>query len=87
MDYFTTNHFVAKLNLFFRKFWTGLTCVLSVVFGDCVDLKFWKVPLHPEDFLWYAERINGRIAMLAVVIILQIELVTHEPILHSIGFW
>jgi hypothetical protein len=44
-------------------------------------------PTQPEDYLWYAERFNGRAAMLAVIFILQWELVTHKSIWEFIGVY
>ena len=35
----------------------------------CPDLKFWNPPSHPDDFIWYAERVNGRLAMLALAVL------------------
>ena len=49
------------------------------------DLKFWELPTHPDDLAWYAERINGRIAMLTVVIVLYVEFCTHESIWRTVG--
>jgi hypothetical protein len=30
------------------------------------DLRFWKWHTNLDDHLWYAERVNGRLAMLAM---------------------
>jgi hypothetical protein len=30
------------------------------------DLRFWKWHTNFDDHLWYAERVNGRLAMLAL---------------------
>jgi hypothetical protein len=30
------------------------------------DLRFWKWHTNIDDHLWYAERVNGRLAMLAL---------------------
>jgi hypothetical protein len=46
-----------------------------------VDLHPNKIPWHPDDFISYAERWNGRIAMLAVITILQLELI------YKISIW
>jgi len=37
------------------------------------DFDIWNPPTDPDDYQWYAERVNGRAAMLAVVTILCIE--------------
>jgi hypothetical protein len=51
----------------------------------CPDLNFKNIPLHPQDYIWYAERWNGRAAMLAVIFILQWELITGQSIWEFIG--
>ena len=33
------------------------------------EVRFWKWHTNLDDHLWYAERVNGRIAMLAMVVI------------------
>jgi hypothetical protein len=38
------------------------------------------IPTHPNDFAWYAERMNGRLAMIAVTVILSVEFLTKESI-------
>jgi hypothetical protein len=40
---------------------------IEVIKEYCPDLNLGDIPTHPDDFLWYAERINGRIAMLTIV--------------------
>jgi len=48
--------------------------------AELPDLKFWNVPLHPRSFLRYGERINGRLAMLVLVLVLWLEFVTKKSI-------
>jgi hypothetical protein len=70
-----------------NKFWLGVQGYVScfgwifatiweVILEKCPDLKFWKPPTHPDDFIWYAERVNGRLAMLALTSILAWKYVT-----------
>jgi hypothetical protein len=61
--------------------------VKEIVNRYCPDLNISNLPTHPEDYLWYAERFNGRAAMLAVIFILQWELVTHKSIWEFIGVY
>jgi hypothetical protein len=54
------------------KFWYSIrgwySCtswiITEIVKEYLPDLVFWKPPTHPDDFTWYAERVNGRLAML-----------------------
>ena len=57
----------------------------AIVREYCPELKFWNIPTHPNDFVWYAERINGRLAMLAVTVLLSVELLNHKSIWELIG--
>jgi hypothetical protein len=47
---------------------------------DCPDLKFWKWHTDVDDHLWYAERVNGRVAMLVLTTVLILELVSNRSI-------
>jgi hypothetical protein len=70
------------------KFWYSIrgwySCtswiIIEIVKEYLPDLVFWKPPTHPDDFNWYAELVNGRLAMLAVTIILVTELTTKSSI-------
>ena len=73
---------------FFRKLkacWDCVSWIFTYLFKDCVDLRFWVLPLHPNDLIWYAERVNGRLAMLTLTIILHLELFSHESIWQLVG--
>jgi hypothetical protein len=48
------------------------------------DLKFWKPFTHLDDFLWYAERVNGRLAMLALTFILASKYVNLIYVAHNV---
>jgi hypothetical protein len=74
-----------KTALWIQGIWMCLSGVFTEVFANCVDLKFWQFPTHADDLIWYAERVNGRLAMLALVFVLQFELLSHESIWKTIG--
>lgn len=44
------------------------------------ELKFWKWHTNFDDHIWYAERVNGRIAMLVLSVLLILELIQHKSI-------
>jgi len=73
------------------KFWiVGIGGCFSWIFKTfwdeyLVDLHSDKFPWHPNDYIWYAERWNGRVAMIAVLVILQLELVYKVSIWEMIG--
>ena len=49
------------------------------------DIRFWKWHTNLDDHLWYAERVNGRLAMLALTFLL-IWCLTHGIKLKSLLF-
>jgi hypothetical protein len=49
------------------------------------ELKLWERHTNWNDHLWYAERVNGRLAMLAVTCLL-IWILTHDIKLNEILF-
>lgn len=64
-----------------RGWYNCISWVVEIIIKEWFpDLAFWKPPAHPNDFIWYAERVNGRLAMLAVFVILTIELSTKSSI-------
>lgn len=60
------NKFVLTVQGYLSCFGWILGAIWDWILEECPDLKFWKPPTHPNDFLWYAERVNGRLAMLAL---------------------
>ena len=75
-----------KAWLWIQGMWSCLNWVFVEIYKEyCPDLNFKNIPLHPEDYLWYAERWNGRAAMLAVIFILQWEWITGQSIWEFIG--
>ena len=79
-----------------NKFWLGVqgywSCVswipaalLKFIWEEFPDLKFWKRHTSFDDHIWYAERVNGRIAMLALSFFL-IWCLTHDIKLNEILF-
>lgn len=59
----------------------------AVIKEYCPDLYLNEIPTHPDDFLWYAERVNGRIAMLTIVSVLMTEFATKKSIFQIIGLF
>jgi hypothetical protein len=59
----------------------------EVIKEYCPDLNVRDIPTHPDDFLWYAERINGRIAMLTITSLLMAEFATKKSIFEIIGLF
>ena len=53
---------------------------LRWVYELAPDLKFWKRFTNFDDHIWYAERVNGRIAMLVLSVLLILELIQHKSI-------
>jgi hypothetical protein len=74
-----------------NKFWYGVqgyaSCfgwifqtIAKWIWEECPDLKFWEPHGDWNDHIWYAERVNGRLAMLALTIVLILELVSGNSI-------
>jgi hypothetical protein len=77
---------MSKFRLWVIGWWSCLSWMIpELVHEYFPDLKFWNIPTHIGDFIWYAERVNGRLAMLAVVAILALDLFTHKSIWELIG--
>jgi len=79
-----------------NKFWLGIQGYISCfswIFVAIVkwawelspDLKVWKPHTNFDDHIWYAERVNGRIAMLALSFLL-IWCLAHDIKLNEILF-
>jgi hypothetical protein len=73
-----------KFWLGFQGYWSCFSWMLSALFTwileTCPDLKFWEGHTDIDDHLWYAERVNGRIAMLVLSAVLLYEFTTHTSI-------
>jgi hypothetical protein len=74
-----------KIISFITGWWSCVSWIFPALLEDCVDLKFWNFPTNIDDLLWYAERVNGRVAMLTLVSVLSIEIFTHESIWSLFG--
>lgn len=61
--------------------------ITEVVKEYCPDLNPLDIPTQPDDFLWYAERVNGRIAMITIVSVLMAEFATKKSIFQIIGLF
>lgn len=57
------------------------------ILDKCPDLFIRNIPTHPDDFLWYAERVNGRVAMITILSILVAEFATKRSIFQLIGLF
>ena len=44
------------------------------------EFRFWKRYETLDDHIWYAERVNGRLAMIVLTTVLILELVSHKSI-------
>jgi len=54
--------------------------LLRWVYELVPELQFWKWHNNLDDHLWYAERVNGRIAMLVLSVLLILEFVQRKSI-------
>ena len=59
------------------EFWA---CVMEYIRTELVDLDILNPPKDFEDFIWYAERVNGRVAMLTLTTVLILELINRTSI-------
>jgi hypothetical protein len=66
--------------------WFCLSFIAKEIWNEyLVDLHPNKIPLHPNDYLWFAERWNGRVAMITIIAVLQLELIYKVSIWELIG--
>jgi hypothetical protein len=59
----------------------------EIVKKYCPDLNLLNIPTNPDDFLWYAERVNGRVAMLTILSVLMAEFATKKSIFEIVGIF
>jgi len=57
-----------------------LAVLWDFVVEHCAEIRFWERHDNFDDHIWYAERVNGRLAMVTLTIILILELVSHHSI-------
>lgn len=57
-----------------------LAVLWDFVVEHCTEIRFWERHDNFDDHIWYAERVNGRLAMVTLTIILILELVSHHSI-------
>lgn len=75
-----------KIQLWFEFLRDLFIWALKTLWKDyLVDLHFDKIPLHPDDYIHYAERWNGRFAMFGIILILQLELIYKVSVWELIG--
>jgi len=64
-----------------------MACIIEYIRTELVDLDIFNPPKDYEDFIWYAERVNGRVAMLTLTTVLILELINRTSIwslIHAI---
>jgi hypothetical protein len=77
---------LTKAKLWLVGLWHCFSWIFKAIWDEyLVDLHPSKIPWHPNDYIWYAERWNGRVAMIAVITILQLELIYKVSIWEFIG--
>ena len=59
----------------------------EIVKEYCPDLNLLDIPTNPDDFLWYAERVNGRVAMLTILSVLMAEFATKKSIFEIVSIF
>lgn len=71
-----------KAVLWVQGMWHCISWMVHAIWKETmVDLDFAKIPWHPQDFIWYAERWNGRLAMIGITIVLYLEFVRKTSLL------
>jgi hypothetical protein len=66
--------------------WICISWIFKEIWNEyLVDLHVNKIPLHPQDYIWFAERWNGRVAMIVIVVVLQLEFIYKVSIWELIG--
>jgi hypothetical protein len=74
------NKILASIQGYASCFGWVLQAAFNWLVEECPDLKFWKWHTNLDDHIWYAERVNGRVAMLALTTVLILELVSDRSI-------
>ena len=78
---------IHKFTLWLRGWISVFTWFFQTIWKEyLVDLHLNNLPWHRDDYIAFAERWNGRFAMLAVVLILQLELIYKISIWQFLGF-
>jgi hypothetical protein len=76
---------LSKIRYYFIGWMSCLAWIPQTIIKEFLpDLDLWNTPQNPDDFLWYAERVNGRAAMLTVLALLCVEFLTKTSVLHLI---
>jgi len=77
-----------KFSLWIKGYAMCLTWAAGIVWEfvveHCVEIRFWEGHNNFDDHIWYAERVNGRLAMLVLSLVLILELVSHDSIWHIV---
>ena len=73
-----------KFLLVLQGYWMCVSWILPEFLKwaseELPDLKFWKQHTNFDDHIWYAERVNGRVAMLVLSVLLILEFVQRKSI-------
>lgn len=76
-----------KTVLWLKGWFSCFSWIFKMIWDEClVDLHIQTLPWTPEDFIAFAERWNGRFAMVGILLILQLELTYHMSIWEFLGF-
>ena len=59
--------------------------IYKVLKKRMLDLKIENIPWSPNDYIAYAERWNGRAAMIGILVLLQLELLNKMSVLEFLG--
>ena len=80
---------MTKLSLMIKGYFSCLSwipgAIWQILLNELPELKFWKKHDNFNDHIWYAERVNGRIAMLAITFLI-VWSATHGIKLNEILF-
>ena len=75
-----------KAWLWIQGTWSCISWIFKEIWNEClIDLHLDKIPWHPSDYMWFAERWNGRVAMITILVVLQLELIYKVSIWEMIG--
>jgi hypothetical protein len=68
-----------------NKFFTAVQGSVECITVLAPELKIWERHTNLDDHAWYAERVNGRLAMITLTTLLVLEATTHKSIWELIN--
>lgn len=75
-----------KAWLWIQGTWSCFSWIFKEIWKEyLIDLHLNKIPWRPGDYIWFAERWNGRVAMITILVVLQLELIYKVSIWEMIG--